>query len=241
MSTENQNPNGAPPAGTGNQPPVKDAAALQAEISALRAQVEEKQQSAEYWKKKADATPAPAKKEPVPDESDDIDVLDAIASKGSKGFDEIASKRGFIRKDEVEKLIDAKASLINREQQLLKQYPDLSKKDSEFFKATAIHYGELRKDGVSEAVATQLAAEKTELQFIREGKMKTPSQQVEEEREARRARAMASGADYGRTPIGDQDEDAPLTAEQKHIAQRMGVSEEDYIKFAKAGVQVRGR
>ena len=239
MSTENQNPNGASPAGTGTEPPVKDAATLQAEINALRAQVEEKQQAAEFWKKKADAAPAPPAKLAAAEE-DDLDVLDAIASKGAKGFEEIASKRGFIRKDEVEKLIDAKANNIAREQQLLKQYPDLGKKDSDFFKVTAQHYGDLVKQGVSEAVATQLAAEKTELQFIREGKMKTPTQQAEEEREQRRARAMASGADFGRAAVGGE-EDEPLTSEQKHIASRMGISEADYIKYAKAGVQVRGR
>ena len=142
MSTENQTPTGAPPAGTGNQPPVKDAATLQAEIDALRAQVEEKQQAAEFWQKKASAAPAAAPTKPAASEEDDLDVLDAIASKGARGFDEIANKRGFIRKDEVEKLIDAKASNIAREQQLLKQYPDLGKKDSDFFKATAQYYGE---------------------------------------------------------------------------------------------------
>lgn len=217
---------------TTTETPIKDGAALQAEIDGLRAQVEEAQTAAEFWKGKA----KPDKPEGKPVEEDD-DVLDVIASKGASGFEQVAKKRGFVSRDEVAGMIERKATLLTTEQQLLKTYPELGNRESDFFNATAKHFAALVKANVSEEVATTLAAEKAELDFIRAGKMQTPSQKAETERAERRARAMASQADFGTT---DSTEDADeLSPEQKDICRKFGITEESYKKRAKDGVIAR--
>jgi hypothetical protein len=228
----------APPAAE----PAVDAAALQRQIDELKEQVAEGQRTAQYWADKAKASAPQPRAAEVPEE-DEPDVLEAITTKGAKGFDELASKRGFVRKDEVEALIANRAASLTKEQELLGRYPDLKKKDSEFFKATALHYGDLVKAGTPQAVAMELAAEKAELDFMRTGKLKPAgSEATKEEKEAARlARIKAQSAGGGgRQPAPDPEEDDELTPEQKRIADAMGVSHEAYKKRAKAGVAMRG-
>jgi hypothetical protein len=219
--------------------PAVDAAELQRQIDELKEQVAEGQRTAEFWANKARAAAPPAAATPV--EEDEPDVLEAITTKGAKGFDELASKRGFIRKDEVEALINTHAASLTKEQELLGRYPDLKKKDSEFFKATALHYGDLVKAGTPQAVAMELAAEKAELDFMRTGKLRPAGEQSKEEKEAARlARIRAqSGGGGGRQPAPDAEEDDELTPEQKRICDQMGVTYEAYKKRAKAGVAMR--
>jgi hypothetical protein len=219
-----------------------DVAALQQQIDELREQVAEGQRTAQYWADKAKAAAPQPRAAEVPEE-DEPDVLEAITTKGAKGFDELASKRGFIRKDEVEALINTRAASLTKEQELLTRYPDLKKKDSEFFKSTALHYGDLVKAGTPQAVAMEIAAEKAELDFMRSGKLKPAGsgQSAEEKEAARLARIRAqSGDGSGRRPAPDAEEDDELTPEQKRIADAMGVSHEAYKKRAKAGVAMRG-
>jgi hypothetical protein len=243
-----------PPAGTAPAPaaasaagapvpaaaPAIDAAAFQRQIDELKEQVAEGQRTAEFWANKAKANGAPA---PAAATEEEPDVLEAITTGGAKGFDALAKKRGFIQRDEVESLINQRAASLTEEQQLIQEYPDLKKKDSEFFKATAVAYGKLVKDGVPQSVAMGTAARQVELDFIKTGKVKLPGGEptAAEKETTRLARIAAQSGDGGRRGAAPpSEEDDTLTPQQKHMIQQMGISEEAYIKRAKAGVNMKG-
>jgi hypothetical protein len=229
---------GAPDAGA---PTAED---LQAQIAELREQVAESQRTAQFWADKAQTAPRPAPAPAAAAEEEEPDVLEAITTGGAKGFDALAAKRGFVRKSEVEALIDAKASTLTKEQALINEYPDLNIKNSEFFKQTALNYGELVKQGTPGVVAMEMAARQTELAFLRAGKTK-PAAPGADEKEARRLARIAAqsgGGNGGRRPAAaSEEDDSDLTPEQKHIADAMGISHEAYAKRAKAGVAIGGR
>lgn len=224
------------------------AADLQQQIADLREQVAESNRTAQFWADKAKTSTAAAPAAPIgeeDEEEEEPDVLEAITTKGAKGFDQLASKRGFIRRDEVETLINAKATALTKEQALMDEYPDLKNRTSEFFKATAVNYGELVKQGTPAGVAMELAARQTELAFLRAGKGTPPAGGKEEKDARRQARiaAQSPGSSGGRRPAAsasDEEESAELTPEQKHICDAMGVPYENYTKRAKAGVAMGG-
>jgi hypothetical protein len=220
-----------------------DAAALQRQIDELSEQVKESQRTAEFWAERArQSAPQPAPQpEPEPDD-DDTDVLEAITTKGAKGFDELAAKRGFVRRNDVAAMIEQRATALTKEQELIARYPDLKVKNSEFFKATAAHYGELVKGGTPPTLAMELASEKTELDFMRSGKLKPEAPKDDRgDREERRARAAAQAGPSSRRPAATEPDDDELNDQQKRIADAMGVSHEAYLKRAKAGVNIGGR
>jgi hypothetical protein len=233
-------PPAAPAAPAAAAPDVTD---YQRQIDELKEQVAEGQRTAQFWAQKAAANGAPAPAAPKTDDGDDDDVLEAITTGGAKGFDALAQKRGFVRRNEVEELIETRATTLTKEQQLITEYPDLQKKNSEFFKATAINYGNLVKSGTPQPVAMELAAKQTELEFIRAGKIKMngsgPSGEEKEAARLRRIAAQASPSGSAR-PAPSDEEDEELTPQQKHIADAMGISHEAYAKRAKAGVAMRG-
>jgi len=217
------------------------AADYQRQIDELTERAAENQRTAEFWALKAKAgAPAAAAAET----EDDPDVLEAITTGGAKGFDALAKKRGFVQKDEVEALINSKAAQLTKEQELIGRYPDLKTKGSEFFKATAAHYGSLVKSGTPEPVAMELAAEKAELDFMRSGKIKLAgAEPTKAEKEATRlARVAAQSGEPGgrRAAAAAAEDDDELSPEQIRIADAMGVSHEAYLKRAKAGVKMGG-
>ena len=234
-----QQPPAAPAAAA---PPAED---LQKVIADLRQQVEESQRTAQFWAERAQTGAAPAQPAPAAEpEDDDTDVLEAITSNGTKGFESIAEKRGFVKRADVEQMIEQRATALTKEQELLGQYPDLRNRQSEFFKTTAAHYGSMIKAGTPAATAMQLAANMAELDLMRSGKLPTPNGDSDKgSREAERlARIAAQGGGAGpRRPSGAETDDDSLTPEQKHIAAMMGISEEAYLKRAKAGVQMGGK
>ena len=149
------------------QTPAPELATLQQQINDLKEQVAESNRTAQFWAEKAKSSaPAPAAPAAA-EEEDETDVLEAITTGGVKGFDTLAAKRGYVKRDEVETLINQRATVLTREQELLQEYPDLKKKDSEFFKATAVNYGTLVRSGTPAPVAMELAAKQTELEFLR--------------------------------------------------------------------------
>lgn len=230
---------GAPAAAA---PPPVDAVALQKQIDDLKEQVAESTRAAQFW---ADKAKTPETKPAKAAEPEEDDVLETITAKGGKGLDALLAKRGYVRAEEVEEKINTRAAQLTKEQELLGRFPDLKRKDTEFFKATAGYYGDLVKEGVPQSKAMELAADRAELEFIRSGKIKLPgAEPTKEEKEtARLARikAQGSGGD-GRRPAASADEDDEgLTPEQKHIAAAMGISEEAYAKRAKAGISMGGR
>jgi hypothetical protein len=223
-------------------PPVDPA--IQRQIDELKAAIGEKDSAIQFLTEQAKTRAAPPKTETPADDEDDADVLDLITSKGSKGLEKLLEKRGFVRAKDVDERVDAKANALVKEQHLIKTYPELEDKSSEFFKTTAQHYGNLVKAQVAPALAMEMAAERAELQLIREGKRQTPQQKTDAEkteREAeRRARISAQGGDKGVRAAREAEEDDELSDQQKHIARSMGITEDAYKARAKQGVSVRG-
>jgi hypothetical protein len=245
---ENTENNAAPESAPAAAAPAA-APDLEKTIAELREEVAESRRTAEFWATQARSTPAaPAQPQPQPEpeEEDDTDVLEAITTEGTKGFDRLAAKRGFIKRTEVEQLIDARATAIqtahSAEQELLTTYPDLKNRQSDFFKTTATHYGQLVKSGTPPATAMGVAASMAELEFMRAGKLSTPNGAKGDREADRLARINAQGGGAGpRRPSGAETDDDTLTPEQKHIAAMMGISEEAYLKRAKTGVQMGGK
>jgi hypothetical protein len=238
--TDSQAP-AAPAAPAAAAPDVTD---YQRQIDELKEQVAESQRTAQFWADKAaNGAHAAAASAPAVDE-EEPDVLEAITTGGAKGFDQLAKKRGFIQRNEVEQIIEARATSLTKEQQLMKEYPDLENKDTEFFKTTAENYGRLVKSGTPQPVAMEMAARQAELQFIRAGKIKVngsgrPSGDEKEAARLKRIAAQASPSGSARpAPVDEEDEE--LTPQQKHIADAMGISHEAYAKRAKTGVAMRG-
>lgn len=249
----------APPiAGEQAETPV-DAAALQSQIDELKEQVAESTRTAEFWAERAKAAqppPAAPVRQPEPEEEeDDTDVLEAITTGGTKGLNKILKKAGFVTRDEAASMVETRAKALTKENDLIGQYPDLKNSNSEFFKATALHYGELVKEGIPQTAAMSLAAEKAELQFIRGGKIKLGADGTKEDREVKRlARVDAqSGAGNNRRPAAADPEDENLDAGQLHVVRSMLVGQpgadgkpmneaqaiERYKARAKAGVAMR--
>jgi hypothetical protein len=243
ISNEETSQAAAPPPAAA---PAIDAADLQRQIAELKEQIAESNRTAEFWAEQARGnTPAPQTPDnPEPDEDEDEDPLEAITSGGSKGFDKLAEKRGFVKRDQVVEMIESRASGLVKEQELLTRYPDLKNRSSDFFKTTAAHYGALVKGGTPPNVAMELASEKAELDFMRAGKI-TPDGNgttAADREKDRRARISAqSGGGGPRRPAAEETEDDTLTPEQKRIAAGMGISEEAYLKRAKAGVRMGGK
>lgn len=245
----------APPAA--GAPPAKDAAALEREIEQLKQSNGELQRTAEFWRGKA--SDKPADKTPPPATEDDVDLLAVIATKGVKGLDEVLKKRGYISKEEADQLVNAKAGLLKTEEQLYDQYPELKDQNSEFFKATAAEYRQLKNAGVPEHLAMSMAAKSTALSFLESGKRKTRQQQTDEtkaQKEADRlARIAAQGGDRGARTTADDEGDDEITPAEERIIRNMLMHEpgadgklptyeqavEKYRARAKAGVQVSRR
>jgi hypothetical protein len=220
----------APPAGSG-QPAGggaagADLAALQKENEALKTRVTESERAAEYWHGKATAPGEKKPAAPAADPEPEVDVLE-LATKGGKEFEKFltgwAKKNGFVSADEVRNTVNSKASEMVKEQELVGRYPDLKDRDSDFFKATAAAYGVLKEQGVPEAQAMEIAAERTELSFMRSGKIKTSQQKTEDEKAEREkqrlARIAAQGGDRGggRTPEPEEGDEEITPAEEKII------------------------
>jgi hypothetical protein len=242
----------APPAAAG--PSAEDLAARQAEIDALKAENTSLRHSSEFWAQRAQATPpapAAAAAPPEPEPEDNTDLLDLLTTGGPKAFDRYMKSKGYVTRTEAEEMASAiansKASQLTTESQLLSKYPDLANKQSEFFRATASHYGELVKEGVPEQLAMKIAAERAELDGFKSGKVKTPAQrttdQAAEAERKRQARISAQAGDRGNRPAADaepEDDDTTLTEAQKAICRGMDISEEAYIARLKKGTALGG-
>jgi hypothetical protein len=251
MTTNETVISNAPPPDAAVTPPAEDLATIKAELAAAKADAAEKTRVADYWyQQRSQATAAPPEPKPEPEPEEDIDVLDALTTKGVKGLDEILSKRGYVRADEVDARVNSRANQMAAEHELLTQYPDLGKSDSEFFQSTAQHYNDLRKQGVPDAVAMRQAARNAELDGIHSGKVKTPAQKTTDttaQRQAdRQARANAQAGDRGGRQAVDLSGDDELS-DNDHAAVRQladalditeAAAEKRYIARAKAGVNV---
>jgi hypothetical protein len=205
---------------------------LQKEIAALKAQVTEKDQAAQFWYGKANTAKEPAPKAAAAAEpEDDTDLLDLVATKGSKGMRDWMAKQGFVGRSEVDALVQNKAAQFAQEQTLLTAHPDLKDTNSQFFKDTAIVYHELKTQGVPEAVAMRLAAQQVA------GTKKAAAADKTDKTEERRERGKAAAGDTGRGK-GEAADDDELTPQQLSICKAMGVDPAKYAERAKAGIQM---
>jgi hypothetical protein len=225
---------------------LKTANAAQAkELDAAKTSIAEKDTAVQYWHSKATAKPAAAAAEPEPD----VDLLDVIGNKGAKGLDEVLKTRGFVRQADVESLIAGTVDRVTREGKAVERFPELKDPSSDFFKAYKQNLGALAKDGIKGVAATELAAERTYLQFVDEGKMDTAAQRKakadkaegDDETEAERiARANAAGGATGRRASGKEarpTETAEDKAQIARICQGMGITVEQWKARAEKGVQ----
>lgn len=207
----------APPAAA---TPPPDPAALQKQIDTLNAQVAEATRAAEFWHGKASEKPAPPADKPKDDDEPAVDILELAMDpkKFNKYLEGQIKKQGYVRREDAEKLVNGKAAQMSREAKLMKDYPDLEDHDSEMFKTTAAHYGQLVKQGVAEEVAMDTAAKLAELDLIRTGKVKTPAQKAADKEADRLARIAAQGGDRGDRGSGADETDTELDDTQKRIA-----------------------
>jgi hypothetical protein len=223
----------APAAAVGTQPGApaaegQDLTALRAQLDTLKAQIAEQQRTTEYWYREAKnrgEQPAAATAQ-VPQAGDDVDLLEVVTTQGAKGLDKVISDRGYVRKTDVEAMIETRAAQMTKEVELVGRFPDLKNQQSDFFKETARAYGEFKNQGVPQHLAMEMAAERVALVFMEAGKLKTRSQASEETaatREAtRRARAAAQEGDRGnRAPGAGEADDGELSPEQQKIALSM--------------------
>lgn len=221
--------------------PPNPLAALQAQIDALKAENAEKDESARFWhdkaKEAAAGRPGAAKEPPAgapaATAEDDEDPIELLSKEGSKGFDKLIEKRGYAKKADVDKMVNARAALLTEENALFAEFPELKDKKSEFHKETSQHYQAMTAAGVPGVQAMRLAAEKTALEQFRSGKRTTKADQ-----EALEERAAAASGD--RTRRGGKTEaeatgNEPLTPLQKQICEEMGVSEKAYRERANKG------
>jgi hypothetical protein len=228
-------------------PTAAEFAAQKAELEAAKATAAEHQNTAKYWYDKSLAAKpaAPAAAAAV----EEIDLLDLITSRGEKGLKEYLKKQGFVSADEVDAKVNDKASQLTGEAQLVKEYPDLADQKSEFFKATAGFYGELKKEGVPERVAMRMAAKEAKLAGIESGTIKTPAQKTADDKatreEERRARGAAGAGDHGGRTSADEDDDTASPDELlaiKRLAEALEIpldkATERYKARAQKGVQV---
>lgn len=226
--------------GAGAPDPAAELAAIKAENATLKATAAEKEEAARYWHEQAKGKTATAAtaKETKTDEETDPDLLELITSKGVKGLDEVLAKRGFVRQEDVDGKINAKATIIAAENKLGAEYPDLKDTNSEFFKATAVHYKPLVDAGVPQHIAMQLAAEKAELEGYKTGKRLTPTEKAE-----RAARAAAQNPDKTKKAAATEEEEGTgeLDDFQLALCEKMEITPEQYRARAKTGVNIGGR
>ena len=94
------------------QTPSPELTAMQQQINDLKEQVAESQNTARFWAERA-KQPAPMTVSATPEPEDDTDVLEKITVDGVKGLDELAAKRGYIKRDEVRQIVQDERSSRN--------------------------------------------------------------------------------------------------------------------------------
>jgi hypothetical protein len=221
------------------------------ELADTKASLSEKDQAIQFWHGKATAKPEAAK----PAEAEELDgakLLDVIGVEGERGLDRIIGKKGFVSESDVRKMIASEVDRISREGTAVERFPELKDKDSDFYKQTAKNVAELKGKGITGVNATEIAAERTYLQFVDDGKMKPKAQRAaeakaaeeaddEETEEERIARGAAAGGAGGRRAAGKERRPSE-TADDKaliaKICEGMGITEKRWRERAEKGVQV---
>lgn len=226
-----------------------DVKAMMARLEAIEKERDELRESERYWSEKARAGEKP--KEDEVEDKDDLsdlfgDLKDGDDGDSDKFIDELTGegaaalrKRGFVTKKEAIELARAVAERVaekaskkavgvaekklQRDSQLLKEFPFIDQEDSEGFKLTGEYF---RK-----AVARNPArANDPDALWDAADKAKTV---LEERRKAEEAKGgkkrarIAAQADFGGTS-GMGDDDDEMSALERDVANKFGVSEAEY-------------
>lgn len=199
------------------------------------ARAHEHEEAARFWHGKVRGTAEVQPDKPKPEDEDGTDLLE-VAAKGPAAMKEWLRKQGFVSMDEANQLVNSRAEQLSREGQLIQSYPDLKDHDSEFFKETATEYGRLKQQGVPEAVAMEVAAERVRARRKPSQEEKVTSSKKETDAD-RAARAKAQAGEGTKRGAKAQEDTADLSDEQKRIIEAFGISEDAYRKRATDGVQ----
>lgn len=212
-------------------------AALQKELkdnkTASDKRVTEAEEATKVWYDRAEKATAAEPKPEKAEEADPLDVFDDETKTAVRSYVKQATS-DMVRSDEVDKRAQAIVRSTLTQDQLMRDYPELGDKSSEFFKNTTENYQQL--DGVAGADRLRMAVEQTELIMRRAGSWK--DRESESDRLARIA-AQAGGGNGGSSDEGGSQE---LSKPQKDMAANMGVSEDAYRKAAdKVAFQTHGQ
>ncbi len=231
-------------------PTAAELAELKKENARLNARVNEEAENSRFWHDRAKSTPAKAataKAEEAPKLSED--AVDAISSGDPKRIKALLSGLGFVERTEVTREIQATKNEVVSESALLNQYPDLNDQTSEFFKATARHFNDLKQDpDMAKSPRIMQVAAKLANSELNGGNAKRQQVETSEERAERVGRQSGERSRRPSTNRGAGADDATqneLSAGQKDIIARFraagaDITEEGYKKRASNGVRMGG-
>jgi hypothetical protein len=219
-----------------------EAKTLREELKRERESRAEAEENARFWHGKAKSSPAETPKAKETPKLT-VDLVDAISSNDPVRIRQAMSELGFVDGSEVDRRVNATATTVRTEEQLYGSYPELRDPKSEFYKATAKHYNELRQDpALANAPSLMVVAAR-----LAKAELATPAKDDEEEDDRAQRVARQSG-DRGRRPASrgsGKDEPEELSGAQRSVIAKFqeagaALTEEGYTKRAKAGVRMGG-
>jgi hypothetical protein len=225
---------------TGGTPPVvtppdqPDYAAQVAKLTKERdeatARAKESDDAAKYWHGKVRGSAE--EKKSAPEKEDTTDLLDLVA-KGPKAMNAWLKSQNLMTREEVQAEVNARAHQIVTEQRLADRYPELKDNSSAFHKATIAAAVELKRQGVPDLVALELAAER-----VANASPKPDAKGDDGDDDVqRKQRAKAQGPEgTKRTRQAPTEASDDLSQIQLAICDGMGIDPEKYKARAKAGV-----
>jgi len=227
-------------------PTAAELADLKKENARLNARVNEETENTRFWHERSKAAPAKAAAEVTEEPKLSEDAVDAISSGDPKRIKALLSGLGFVERSEVTREIQQTKNEVVSESALLNQYPDLNDQSSEFFKATARHFHELKQDpDMARSPRIMQVAAKLANSELNAGKV-APKGETAAERSDRVSR---QAGDTGRRPTSNRTAGAEdtneLSAGQRDIIARFrqagaDITEESYKKRAASGVRMGG-
>jgi len=242
---------------------------VHAEIRELREQLKQREKllsevsaSERHWYQQATSSgkkQEPEEREPeereleIKDDSPER-LVEELSTAGIKALE----KRGVITRKEARELVRTEAAkiakqiakdvvstervAISRDAELMQEYPELRDQSSplfqkagEIFRAMVERNPDAAKDGESLLRAAREAKLLLRIEALESGRRENA-----DDRDARIRAQGDRGRRSGDSFSDDQDDDR-MTPRQKAIAAAMGVSDEDYMRTARAGINVSRR
>jgi hypothetical protein len=218
---------------------IKD---LQARYEAQREETQELAALAEQYKAQLDARSGKAAD---PDDDDDLGVdperdIEALNKDGLKAVErymarrlpELARKAGLLD----EQTANRRITSATRTQQLIAQYPDLAKPDSELHKAVLRHSRDLK--GLDEAKLLDTSVKLAVAELGAQGKIRAP------ETEDDRVKRILEQNGVFTKPVRSASRGDELSPSEQHMIEALGITKEAYLAEARnadAAVSFSGR